>query len=404
MAGGLTSLEDAQAAVLALTHRGDPIDLPLHLARGWLAAPLIARRTQPWADLSAMDGYALGPGTGPWGITHAIPAESRDPGSVGANEAARIFTGAPLPAGADRILIQENAFVVEDSLTATKLPTEGRYVRRKGSDFTADAPLIDAGAAITPGLIALAATADHATLPCHRTPDVTIIATGSELVAPGSGASGLPSSNNPMLAALLAPYASNITDTGPIPDTLDQIGSAIAHFEASNTHPALLILTGGASVGDHDLVRPALEAQGWTIALHKIAMKPGKPLIVAHKLDGTGGQHFALGLPGNPVSAFVTATLFALPLLRKMAGCSDPLPRHETAHLAAPLSAGSNRTEYLRGRRNADGSIEAFGGKSGGSQDSAALLTLACATILIRLDIDAPAQDIGSIARYITIG
>jgi len=393
MAGGLTSLEDAQAAVLALAHPGEPIDLPLHAARGWLAAPLVARRTQPWADLSAMDGYALGPGPGPWRITHAIPAESRDPGSVDTNEAARIFTGAPLPAGADRILIQENATIDGGSLSATERPSPGRSIRRKGSDFTTGAMLIDAGAAITPGLIALAAAADHATLRCHPLPYATILATGSELVAPGSGAPGLPSSNNPMLAALLAPLAA-VTDAGTVGDTLAATIAAIARFEDSATAPALLLLTGGASVGDHDLVRPALEARGWTIALHKIAMKPGKPLIVAHK-----GQHIALGLPGNPVSAFVTATLLALPLLRHMSGCPDPLPRHDSAPLAAPLPAGSNRTEYLRGRRNADGSIKAIG-----SQDSAALLTLARADILIRLDIAAAPQDIGAAARYITIG
>ena len=399
MAGGLTSLEDAQAAVLALTRPGDPIDLPLRAARGWLAAPLIARRTQPWADLSAMDGYALGPGTGPWRITHAVPAESRDPGSVGAAEAARIFTGAPLPAGADRILMQEDAIVDGDSLTTTDLPPQGRSIRRKGSDFTTDATLMPAGSPVNPALIALAATADHATLRCHAPANIIIIATGSELVAPGSGVPGLPSSNNPMLAALVAPVASIVTDAGPVNDTIDAIGTAIARFETENDNPALLLLTGGASVGDHDLVRPALEAEGWTIALHKIAMKPGKPLIVAHKANNRGGKHIALGLPGNPVSAFVTATLFALPLLRHMGGCPDPLPRHDSAPLAAPLPAGGTRTEYLRGRRNPDGSIEPVG-----AQDSAALLSLALATVLIRIDIGTPAQDIGAHARYITIG
>ncbi len=394
MAAGLISLEDAQSTVLALARVGEIVELPLHAARGWLAAPLVARRTQPWADLSAMDGYALGAGDGPWRVTHAIPAESRAPGMLAAGESARIFTGAPLPIGAGRILIQENASIDGDRLTATDMPSAGRWVRPMGSDFAAGDALIDAGAAITPGLIALAASAGHAALPCHRQANVAIIATGSELVVAGSGSDGLPSSNNPMLAAMLAPLASTVTDVGPIGDDLGLIGSTIAAFEQGNNPPALLILTGGASVGDHDLVRPALEAQGWTIDLHKIAMKPGKPLIVAHK-----GPHIALGLPGNPVSAFVTATLFALPLLRKMAGCPDPLPHHDAAPLAAPLPAGSNRTEYLRGRRTADGSIEAIG-----RQDSAALLTLARADVLIRLDIDAPPQDIGATVRFITIG
>lgn len=399
MASGLIGLEDAQAAVLALARAGDPVDLPLHAAKGWLAAPLLARRTQPWADLSAMDGYALGAGDGPWRITHAIAAEAREPGTLGAGEAARIFTGAPLPDGADRILIQENALVDGLVLSARDLPPFGQFIRRKGSEFARNDTLVAASAAITPGLIALAATADHANLLCHRQAGVTIISTGSELIAPGAGGAGLPSSNAPMLAALLAPLAQAVTDSGPVSDDLDRICTAVCQFEVAQKHPALLVLTGGASVGDHDLVRPALEAQGWTIALHKIAMKPGKPLIVAHKPSPSGGRHIALGLPGNPVSAFVTATLFALPLLRKMAGCPDPMPRYAIAPIAAPLSTGGDRTEFLRGRRNADGGIEAIG-----SQDSAALLTLARADILIRLDIAAPPQDIGAMVRFITIG
>lgn len=393
MARGLISLEDAQAAVLALAHPGPRVDLHLHEARGWLAAPLVARRTQPWADISAMDGYALGAGDGPWQVVSTIPAEHRAPGTLSAGEAARIFTGAPLPAGADRILIQEDATVDGTLLTATEHPAPGRWIRRRGSDFTEGAALAAPGAAVTPGLIALAASADHATLPCHRRPAVTIVATGSELVPPGSGETGLPSANGAMLAALVAPWAATVNDRGIAPDALPAIAALIDDFAATHSDPALLLLSGGASVGDHDLVRPALEAAGWTIALHRVAMKPGKPLIVAHR-DGL----VALGLPGNPVSAFATATLFALPVLRAMAGCPDPLPRHETAPLATPLPAGSNRTEYLRGRRNPDGSIA-----PAGSQDSAALFTLAGANVLIRLDRDAPPQDMGASARYIPI-
>lgn len=394
MAAGLTGLEVAQAAVLALARAGEMVERPLAEARGWLAAPLVARRTQPWADLSAMDGYALGAGDGPWRVVRAIPAEEREAGTLGAGEAARIFTGAPLPSGADRILVQEDALVEGAWLTASALPAEGRWIRTKGSDFGEGDALIDGGAAITPGLIALAASADHAALTCHRLANAHILATGSELVLPGSGNAGLPSSNNAMLAAMVAPLAGRVTDAGVVHDDAGAIGAAIRAFEDANARPALLLLSGGASVGDHDLVRSVLEARGWSIALHKIAMKPGKPLIVAHK-----SGHVALGLPGNPVSAFVTATLFALPVLRKIAGCPDPLPRHERASLAAPLPKGSNRTEYLRGRRNADGSVEPIG-----RQDSAALLTLARADVLIRLDIDAPPQDIGAPVAFITIG
>lgn len=389
----LTSLEDAQAAVLALVEPAPIHRLPLCTAHRWLAEPLIARRTQPWADLSAMDGYALGAGDGPWRVTHAIPAESRDPGALGPHEAARIFTGAPLPAGADRILIQENAVLDGDRLTATDLPAPGRWIRAAGSDFADGDLLISAGAPITPGLIALVAMAGYGDIPCRAAPDVTLLATGSELVPPGSAAPGLPSSNNAMLGALVGTMA-HVADNGIVGDSLERIRHELRRFETDNCRPALLLVTGGASVGDHDLVRPALEAEGWTITLHKIAMKPGKPLIVATK-DG----HIALGLPGNPVSAFVTATLFALPILRKAAGCPDPLPRHQKRTLAAPLPGGSNRVEYLRGRTLPDVRVEAFG-----SQDSASLRTLAQADVLIRLDIDALPQDAGGQVQVITIG
>ncbi len=392
MAGGLTSLEAAQAAILALARPAPALDVALAEARGWLAEPLVARRTQPWADLSAMDGYALGDGSGPWRIVRAIPAEARNPGTLGRGEAARILTGAPIPGGTDRILVQEDATTSDGLLTATQPASPGRWIRRRGSDFSVGQLLIQAGTRVTPGVIALAAMAGHGSVAVHGTPRATVLATGSELVPPGSTAPGLPSSNSPMLAALLSAFAS-VADAGIVGDSLPATRAAIDAFEAAHAQPALLLITGGASVGDHDLVRPALEAAGWTIALHRVAMKPGKPLIVAHK-----APHIALGLPGNPVSAYVTALLFAAPLLRRMAGCPDPLPRHAAAILASPVPPGGNRVEYLRGRRTGDGRVEPIG-----SQDSAALLNLARADLLLRVDIGAPAREAGDAIDVIAL-
>jgi molybdopterin molybdotransferase len=386
---GLIPIEQAQARLLALAAPLAVETVPLIDAAGrFLAEPLIARRDQPYADLSAMDGYALTGGDGPWRVTHAIPAESRDPGRLAAGEAARIFTGAPLPAGADRVLMQEDAQLAGVLLSTAAASPQGQFVRPRGSDFTAGAILAATGQRISPALIALAAMAGHGALPCRRLPHVGLLATGSELVVPGDADAGrTPSSNTPMLAALLAD-AAQVHDLGIAPDDLDATRAALLAGAAHD----LIIVTGGASVGDHDLVKPALVAEGWTIALHRIAMKPGKPLVVAHR-DG----RLMLGLPGNPVSAYVTALLFALPVLRALTGAAEPLPRHEFLPLAAPLPAGGSRVEYLRARRHGAGVIAA------GSRDSAALSALAAADVLIRLDIDAPPQPAGTLVPVIAL-
>ena len=381
MTPALLSVEDAQARILDLVTPLPTESCPLAAAHGrWLATPLLARRTQPWADLSAMDGYAL-TGDGPWQVVRDIPAESRDPGTLAHGEAARIFTGAPLPTGADRILIQENAARDGDHLTATTPASPGQWIRPRANEFHEGALLADSGSAVTAGLIGLAASAGHGTLEVRRRPRVTLIATGSELVVPGDRSEGLPSANSPMLAAVFAPVA-DVTDRGIVGDDL----AAIRAYIAGSATADVIVLTGGASVGDHDLVRPALEAEGWAIAFHKVAMKPGKPLMIA-----TRGDQIAFGLPGNPVSAYVTALLFVLPPLRRLTGAAAPLPPQHTAILAAPLAAGGPRTEYLRGAMTADGRVQAIG-----SQDSAALSALARADCLIRRDSNAPPANEGA--------
>ena len=378
-------LDEAQARLLALAP-----SLPLEhrpvadCAGRYLAEPLIARRTQPAAALSAMDGYAVRAGEpGPWRVVGESAAGRPYAGALGPGEAARVSTGAVMPEGADCVLLQEDCERDDDRLThRVPWPQAGRHVRRAGLDFAAGDPLLPAGARIGPAQLALAIAAGHTQLPVRRAVRLTLLDCGDELAAPGVPAEPhrLPASNAAMLAALVAGLPVEVRRQGPVPDRLEALTAAFA--SASKTD--VIVTSGGASVGDHDLVRPALESLGAEMAFWRVAMKPGKPLLVA-----THGTQLILGLPGNPASAYVTGYLFLLPLLRAALGAADPLPRPMPATLAAPLEPGGKRLEFLRARW------------SGGIvtpepvQDSGALRPLAHANALIRREIDAPAAAIG---------
>jgi len=384
----LLPVAEAQARLLALARPTADVDAPLTDALGrWLAGPLVALRTQPAADLSAMDGYAIrfAELPGPWTVVGESAAGHGHDRPLAPGEAARIFTGAPVPAGADTILVQEEA--ARDGATLTLAgegpPRRGAHIRRAGADFAADDILLPAGTKVGPAQIGLAAAAGHASLPVRRRPRIALISTGDELVPPGAPTPGtlLPSSNAPMLAALIAAHTpADVEDRGIVRDDLPAIVHA---FEAARDAD-VIVTTGGASVGDRDLVRPALEQAGATLDFWRIAMKPGKPLLA-----GRLGDAIVLGLPGNPVSAYVTAWLFLLPLIRHLLGASDPLPISRRAVLGAPLPATGGRAEYLRGRRAASGVVEA------GSQESAALTSLAAAGLLIVRPAQAPAAAAG---------
>lgn len=311
----------------------------------YLAEPLRARRTQPAAPLSAMDGYALRAADlpGPWVVIGESAAGHPFCGTVARGQAARISTGAMLPDGADMVLLQEDAMRDGDTVHLTGEPPSPpeRHVRPAGMDFTTEAVLIEAGTRIGPAQIALAIAGGHSHLPVRRALRVTVIDSGDELALPGQvlSAHQLPASNGPMLCAMIAGLPAIITRTGPIADDLDDLAAAL---EAA--HDADVIVTsGGASVGDHDLVRPALEAVGASIDFWRVGIKPGKPLLVA-----TRTSQIILGLPGNPASAYVTAFLFLLPLLRASLGATLPLPRAIPARLATPMTKGGSRMEFLR--------------------------------------------------------
>jgi len=345
-----------------------------------LAEDIKARRTQPSADLSAMDGYAIAAGdhSGPWRIVGESAAGHPFSGTLATGEAVRISTGAIMPHGSDAVLLQENATREGDtlSLNGEGNPTP-RHIRRAGFDFEAGETLLRKGARIGPAQLALALSGGHGVLPVHRLPSIAVLDSGDELSADPEKceAHQIPASNGPGIAALARPFVSECLRIGPVKDTMDAMLGGLE----SAARADVIVTSGGASVGDHDLVKPALERWGATIDFWRVAMKPGKPLMVARRAN-----QVILGLPGNPVSSFVTAYLFLLPLLRRMAGALDMLPHPVAMACLTPLPAGGKRTEFLRGRI-VNGKVELIE-----EQDSSALRALAAADVLIRRDIDAP--------------
>jgi molybdopterin molybdotransferase len=384
----LLSLEDAQARLLALAAALpiERVDVASSLGR-FLAEPLRAQRTQPAAALSAMDGYAVvGPDlNGPWQVIGESAAGHPFVGSVMPGQAVRIATGALLPQGADSVIVQEDLAQSGDHLILIGTPPlpANKHIRHCGADFGINRQLLDKGSHIGPAQIALAIAAGHRHVPVHRLPRIAIIDCGDELSADPEACAlhQIPASNGAMLAALVAAIPCSVTRIGPI---ADDIGALIAALDAA--HDADVIVTsGGASVGDHDLIRPALQQWGASLDFWRVAIKPGKPLLVA-----TRGSQIVLGLPGNPVSSHITAYLFLLPLLRSLLGSSAPLPQPLTMRLAAPVPAGGARREFLRGR------ITAQGAEVLTNQDSGALAALAAATLIIDRPSHAPALQAGT--------
>lgn len=359
----------------------------------WLAAPIAATRNHPHADLSAMDGYALrfadlGSPLRVIGESAAGHGFSR---GIVPGEAVRIFTGAPVPEGADTILVQEDAARDGDvlRLSGEGPAAPGAHIRPRAQDFAAGDALMPAGARVTAAVIGLAAVAGLATLSVRRPIRVALIANGDELVAPGAQQrpSDLPSANSPMLAALLASLPVQVEDLGVVRDKEALLRDTFAAVRAD-----IVVTTGGASVGDHDLVRPALLAAGGSIDFWRIAMRPGKPLLAGRLHDA-----IVLGLPGNPVSAYVTARLYLIPLIAHLAGAADPFPRLFTAPLAEPLPANGPREDYIRGRLDDDGL------RSWPVQDSGMLQMLARSDVLIRRPIGARAAVAGDSAEFLPL-
>ena len=388
----MISIQQAQARIFALKAPVSVETVPLLAAAGrWAAQDVVALRTQPARDLSAMDGYAVrfADGAGPWRVVGQSAAGKRFGSTVGAGEAVRIFTGAVVPDGADSVIIQENVARDSDTVTLTgdALSKIGQNVRREGADFRRGATLISNGAELHSRHVALAAMAGHGALSVRRRLKVAVVSTGNELVTPGEicAEDQIPSSNDVMLAAMLRDMPVDVTLVEAVADDLQALAT---QFTALADHD-IIVTTGGASVGDHDLVAPALQAAGGKIDFWKIAMRPGKPVIA-----GTIGDAVLLGLPGNPVSAYVTALLFFLPLIRHLGGAAEPLQKRLTAILGADLPNNGARTDHLRASVT-DGIIALVG-----ANDSAMLAALSTSNALIIRDIDSDAIGRGSEVPY----
>lgn len=396
MAGGLIALEEARDRLLALADPRPAVSLSLDQVTGLtLAEPLVSQRNQPAADLSAMDGYAVRGADlpGPWRVIGESAAGRPLAGTIGPGEAARISTGAMIPDGADCVVVQEDVARDGDRLTLTGdgPATPGTHIRRAGHDFAHGALLAEAGAVIDARLIALAAMAGHGALGVHRRPRIAILSTGDELVGPGEplpSPAHIPASNGVMLASLLSALPCDLTVPPLLPDDRSTIAAALdAHRQAD-----IIVTTGGASVGDHDLIQPALADCGGTVDFWRIAMRPGKPVMV-----GQLGDAVVLGLPGNPVSAYVTATLLLLPLVRKMLGYQVLVPMISQAIAGEPFPANGPRQDFVRAAWQ-DGRLVRLV-----NQDSGALLALHRADALVVRPAHAEAAQTGDRIDYIAL-
>ena len=392
----MISIEEAQSRIFALKGPVETELLPLTDAAGrWAVEDVVALRTQPTRDLSAMDGYAIrfADKGGPWKVIGESAAGKRFNGTVGAGEAVRIFTGAVVPEGADTVIIQENVARDGDAVTLSgDVPKKaGANVRYAGGDFTEGKIVISKGAELHARHIALAAMAGHGALRVARKLRVALVSTGDELVTPGKPCADdqIPSSNGFMLAAMLRHLPVDISEFPAVEDKLDAL---TALFRDLSEHD-IIVTTGGASVGDHDLIVPALKAAGGKLDFWKIAMRPGKPVIA-----GSICNAIALGLPGNPVSAFVTATLFLKPLIAHLCGAAQPLPTRLKAKTGVELAQNGERTDHLRARL-IDGVLHPVG-----INDSAMLAALSEANALIIRDPNAGMANAGSEVPYYPLG
>jgi molybdopterin molybdotransferase len=382
----LMPVDEALRRLLAGVRPTDAEPVPLAEAAGRvLAANVASKRTQPPFPASAMDGYAVRAAEAAAGARLTVIGTSRAgerfQGRLGAAEAVRIFTGAPVPEGADAILIQENAERDGDTIRVLESVEAGRFVRRAGLDFSAGDVLLRAGRKLDPRAIALAAAMGHAQLAVRRKPRIAILATGDELVPPGAetGPDQIVSSNGVGLAAFVRACGGEPLDLGIAPDRTEAIGACVDRAAGADA----LVVIGGASVGEHDLVQAALTAKGMALDFWKIAMRPGKPLMVGHL-----GDMRVLGLPGNPVSALVCSHVFLRPLVDTMLGCPPGDQHTATAQLAAAMPANDGRQDYVRARLSVvDGERLATPFPV---QDSSMLATLAAADALIVRPIHAP--------------
>lgn len=389
----MISVAEARERILAGLAPTAAEIVPLAAAWGRVsAAPVKARLTQPPRDVSAMDGYALRAADGVLGarlrVVGTSPAGHPWQGTVGPGETVRIFTGSVIPDRADAILLQEDASRDGDFVTANEAVRAGRHIRHAGQDFSAGDVLVPAGKRLKARDIGLIAAGNHPWVSVRRSPRVAILATGDEIALPGEPipAGGIVSSNSHALAALVRACGGDPMVLPVAPDDKSAIAATADAVEGMD----LLITTGGASVGEHDLVQDALKGRGMRLDFWQIAMRPGKPLMHGHL-----GRVPMLGLPGNPVSALITGILFVLPAIERLSGLPGDPPPVVTATLGAALEANDHRADHLRARleRRDDGTLVAI---AFSRQDSAMLRLLTLADALILRPPHAPALAAGA--------
>lgn len=387
----MISVEVALERVLAGCRpmAGEMVSLPAALGRV-LAADVAALVAHPPLDVAAMDGYAVRAADLDHGHRLTVVGQSAAghpfAGTVGTAQAVRVFTGAALPAGADAVVMQEDCSRDGDLVLVELRPAPGQYVRRRGMDFTPGQVGLATGTVMGPRQIALAAAMNVPWLTVRRRPRVAVLSTGDEITMPGTplDAAQLPSCNGPGIAALVAALGGEPLQLGIAGDSRDSLSTMVT----AATGCDLLVTSGGASVGDYDLVQDVLAEHGMKLDFWKIAMRPGKPLMF-----GTLKGVPVLGLPGNPVSAMVCAYVFLAPLLRAMQGLTGGLPRMP-AVLGADLRANDARQDYLRAdlTRDSAGILVATPHQR---QDSAVVSGLAAASAFVVRPPHAPAARAG---------
>ncbi len=361
-----------------------------------LAEDIVADRNQPPSAVSAMDGYAVR-SQDLKGGTFSLKGESRAGTGLDTpiepTQAVRVSTGARIPEGADQVVIQENVEINADTLRTGDPANPGRHVRPAGSDYEAGQHLLGAGTILSPAKVSLAAAAGVGDIPVMRRPKVAILATGDELVHAGETPDGdqIFNSGTPGLSALVFSIGGQPLSLGIARDDPEDVREALASAEGAD----LLVTIGGASVGDHDHLRRVFTEEGGQLVFEKVRVKPGKPAWF-----GKLGDLPVLGLPGNPVSAMVTARLFLVPALRTLLAQPTALALgFETAVLSAPLAQNGDRETYLRGIRDtATGPVRAMD-----KQDSSHLAALSEANVLIRRLPDAPAADAGTTVEVLPL-
>lgn len=393
------SVEEARALINSGMRLVDMQEVALLEAHGRVAAAAVTALTRsPPFDVSAMDGYAVRTADVPQaGVALHISGSSKagvpTVPTLAAGTCMRIFTGAPVPSGADAIVIQEDVEPAGDRITFNAAAVDGQHIRRAGLNFEKGDAIMEAGRTITARDVGLLAAAGRLTVAVRRRPRVAVLSTGDEVAASvaDAGSGQILDANRPALTALIRAWGGEPIDLGIAVDHDVAITCALKGLDAD-----LLLVTGGASVGEHDRVRPALQALGLSFNFWKIRMRPGKPLMF-----GTLAGLPVLSLPGNPVSALVCSLLFLKPTITAMTGGDDSGPRFENARLIAPLARTGNRDDYLRATvQMEDGvlAVEAFP-----QQDSSMLALLARANALLFRPAHAPPALAGETVKVIRL-